>query len=185
MYNPAMLQLSRRWLLEWASEYDARYRRRDRDVERKVKAWLRGQPGVKHLDKGHFRSLANWKTPRGRQAYERNDATLIRDATSLASRASNERLKVHVLTVLEGVNVTVAAAILHFMHPRSFPIFDFHARTTLKKAGFWRRRTTDASLEAWEEYVSVMRSLSRRYRVSLRDLDKALYAYNRWRRRRR
>ncbi len=177
-----MLQVNRTFVREWAREYDQRYRQRDRDVERRIKAWLRGQPDVKHLDKGHFVRLAEWKTPRSRPACERNDPALVRDATSLASRAANERLKVHILTALEGVNVTVAATILHFMHPRLFPIFDFHARKTLKKAALWKRSANDAGVEAWQEYVRLMRRLGRRFRVSLRDLDKALYAYDRWRR---
>jgi hypothetical protein len=177
-----MLRLNRTFVREWARVYDQHYQPRQRDVERRVKAWLRGQPGVKHLDKGHFVALATWKTPRSRPAYERNAPTLVRDATNLASRASNERLKVHVLTALEGVNVTLAATILHFMHPRSYPIFDFHARRTLKKTGWWKGRpASDASVEAWEQYIAVMRQLARRFRVSLRDLDKALYAYDRWR----
>ena len=179
-----MVTITRTFVREWAGVYDQRYQPRDRDVERRVKAWLRGQPSVKHLDKGHFVALASWMAPRRRPHFEQNDATLIRDATALASRATNELLKVHILTALEGVNVTIAATVLHFMHPRLFPIFDVRVRTTLKKAGLWKRRAGDASIEAWDEFVPVMRRLSRRLRVSLRDLDKALYAYDRWRRRR-
>jgi hypothetical protein len=59
------------------------------------------------------------------------------------------------------------------------------ARTTLKKAGQWKRATRDNSVDAWEEYVATMRQLSERLGVSLRELDKALYAYDRgWGRRR-
>ncbi len=87
---------------------------------------------------------------------------------------------------LEGVDVTVAAAILHFFYPRRFPIFDSRDRATLSKAGLWRRsQVNNGSLDAWSEYVPIMRRLARRYRVSLRDLDKALYEYDRWRTRRR
>jgi len=176
-----MLKLSRRRLLEWAREYDQRQPPRDRALERRIKAWLRGQPSVKHLDKGHFVDLACWTAPRGRAAYEANSSSLIRDATRLASLALNDRLKLHVLSALEGVNVTVAATVLHFMHPRSYPIFDFRVRRTLKKAGEWAGwRLTDAGPDAWEAYVRAMRRLARRYRLSLRDLDKALYAYDRW-----
>jgi hypothetical protein len=141
-----MRPINRTFTREWAREYDQRYRPRDRDVERRIKAWLRGQPSAKHLDKGHFVRLAAWKAPRSRPAFERNDPTLIRDATSLASRAANERLKVHVLTALEGVNVTVAATILHFMHPRLFPIFDFHAKKRSRRpAGGGSGRMTRVS----------------------------------------
>jgi hypothetical protein len=180
-----MLSITRTFVREWAREYNRLADPRDRLEERSLKAWLRGQPSVKHLDKKHFVTLAAWHAPRGREAYRRNDAALVREATRLASRTANEGLKVHILTVLEGVNITVAAKILHFLSPRLFPIFDVRARTTLKRAGLWPRPVSDASVEAWEEYVRLMRRLSHRLRVSLRDLDKALFAYDRWGRRRR
>jgi hypothetical protein len=182
-----MLRINRTFIREWAHEYDRQRRRtlrgrREEAEERALKGWLRGQPATKHLDKRHFVRLASWKTPRGTPKYERNAPQLVRETTYHASRIANERLKVYILTALEGVDVTVAATILHFFNPRRFPIFDRRARTTLSKASLWRRsRVNDASLDAWSEYVPIMRRLARRFRVSLRDLDKALYAYDRWR----
>ena len=180
-----MLRINRTFVRQYARAYDRQRRtsrkgRREESEERALKGWLRGQASIKHLDKGHFVRLATWKNARRSESYERNSSPLVREATRLASRTLNDRLKVHVLMALEGVNVTVAAAILHFFNPRLFPIFDVRDRATLKKAGLWKRRPNDASIEAWEEYVPIMRRLSRRFRVSLRDLDKALFAYDRW-----
>jgi hypothetical protein len=186
-----MLRINRTFVREWAHEFDRRRHfsakgRHEEAEERALKGWLRGQPSIKHLDKGHFVRLASWTSPRGSAAYARNASSLVRETTRLACRVLNERLKVHVLMALDGVNVTVAATVLHFFYPRRFPIFDRRARTTLTKAGLWRKsRISDAGLDAWQEYVAVMRRLSRRLRVSLRDLDKALYAYDLSRRRRR
>ena len=179
-----MLKITRGFVREWAREYDRRADPRDRADEQALKAWLRGQQDPKHLDKTHFVRLARWAAPRGAEAYASNSPVLVRQATRLANQTTDERLKMHVLSALDGVSVMVGAAMLHFFHPRLYPIFDIHDRTTLKKAGFWPRRTRDASVEAWQEYVRIMRRLARRYRVSLRDLDKALYAYDRWRPRR-
>jgi hypothetical protein len=180
-----MLPISRRFVREWAGEYDRRADPALRAEEQSLKAWLRGQQEPKHLDKGHFVRLARWAAPRQLEAYQSNSPPFVGQATRLAYQALDPRLKVHILSGMQGVSVTVAAAILHFFHPRLFPVFDARSRTTLKKTGNWPRRVDDASVEAWEDYVSVMRRLSRRYRVSLRDLDKALYAYDRWRKRRR
>lgn len=183
-----MLRINRTFIRDWAHEYDRQRRRtpkgrRGEAEERALKGWLRGQPSIKHLDKGHFVRLARWNTPRRSAPYERNASSLVRETTRLSCRVANERLKVHVLMALEGVDVTAAATILHFFYPRRFPIFDRQGRTTLSKAGLWKRsRIGDASLAAWQEYVLIMRRLARRFRVSLRDLDKALYAYDRWRR---
>ena len=179
-----MLSITRTFVRQWAREYNRLARPSDRLEERAINAWLRGQPSRKYLDKTHFVRLARWSAPRGLSAYRQNDPRLVREATGLAHRVSNERLKVHVLTALQGVSVTVAAAVLHFLNPRRFPVFDIRARSTLKKAGLWKRPPADAGVDAWEEYVSIMRRLSKRLRVSPRDLDKALYAYDRWRPRR-
>jgi hypothetical protein len=180
-----MITLTRAFVREWAAVYDRRAKPGDRAVEREVKAYLRGQPSTKHLDKRHFVRLARWKSTRSTAAYQRNSAQLVRETTYHASRIANERLKAYILTALDGVSISVAAAILHFFNPRLYPVFDRRHRTTLKKAGWWPRRVDDDGLDAWEDYVAVMRKLSRRLRVSLRELDKALYAYDRWRKRRR
>jgi hypothetical protein len=179
-----MLRLTRAFIREWVAEYDRRSDPRDRADEQALKAWLRGQQDPKHLDKTHFVRLARWAAPRRLDAYESNSPVLVRQATRLANQATDERLKMHVLSALDGVSVMVAAAMLHFFHPRLYPIFDIHDRATLKKAGFWPRRVDDGGVDAWQDYVRIMRRLARRFRVSLRDLDKALYAYDRWRPRR-
>ena len=46
------------------------------------------------------------------------------------------------------------------------------------RLGKWNRSVGDASDNAWLEYVDIMRDLSRRLGVSLRELDKALWAYD-------
>jgi len=186
-----MLRINRNFIRTYAREYDRQRRRtakgrREEAEERALKGWIRGQPSVKHLDKAHFVRLASWKTPRRSATYARNSSSLARETSRLACRVLHDRLRIHVLMALEGVDVTVAAAILHFFYPRRFPIFDSRDRATLSKAGLWRRsQVNNGSLDAWSEYVPIMRRLARRYRVSLRDLDKALYEYDRWRTRRR
>jgi hypothetical protein len=144
-----MLKITRGFVREWAREYDRRADPRDRADEQALKAWLRGQQDPKHLDKTHFARLARWAAPRQAAAYESNSPVLVRQATRLANQTTDERLKMHVLSALEGVSVMVGAAMLHFFHPRLYPIFDIHDRTTLKKAGFWPRRVDDGSVEAW------------------------------------
>jgi hypothetical protein len=178
-----MLRINRTFVREWAREYDRQRRRtlrgrREEAEERALKGWIRGQPNIKHLDKGHFVRLATWERPRSGESYQRSRSSLVRETTRLASRILNGRLKVHVLMAIEGVDVTVAATLLHFFYPRRFPMFERRARVTLKRAGLWGRPPNDAGLDAWEDYVPVMRRLARRFRVSLRDLDKALVAYD-------
>lgn len=79
---------------------------------------------------------------------------------------------------LHGVGPAVAATILHFLHPNEFAVFDVHARTVLFEAGQWNRASGDDSLDAWLDYSEVMDRLAAKMDVSLRKLDKALWAYD-------
>ena len=51
------------------------------------------------------------------------------------------------------------------------------ARATLRKAGLWEKEVGDISDEAWLEYIKIIRDLSTQQNVGLRELCKALYAY--------
>ena len=177
-----VMKITRRFVHCWADRYDEFQRRqdpKDAEVEREIETWLRRLPEPKYLDKPNFVKIGRWKTKRQTRAYESNDQVLVEKATRLAYLADEPHLKLHILQVLRGVSVGVSSTILYFLHPDSFPIFDIRARTTLRAAGSWNRPVDDASADAWLEYVQLMRGLSRDLGVSLRDLDKALWAYDR------
>ena len=110
----------------------------------------------------------------------RNDFSSIRDKTYLAYRIQSDDLKkLSTLQSLNGVDIPIAATILHFLQPDMYPLFDRHVKASLSKAGKWRLPISDGSENAWIEYVNIMRDLARDLGVSLRDLDKALWMYNR------
>ena len=142
--------------------------------------WLDSLGDARYLDKDHFVELCMWKSPRQKSRYESNGSPLVEKATRLAFDLDEEILKLYVLMALEGVGVPVASTILHFLQPEGFAIFDVRARGTLLGAGLWHRRKGDQSVAAWIEYLAIMRRLAVRHRVSLRSLDKALFAYDKW-----
>jgi hypothetical protein len=176
-----MLEISAEFVHQWADEYDKRFdEKKEVQVERELKHWLAQQPEPKHLDKDHFIKLGWWKARRQMNNYKANDPNLVQEATRLAYKVTNERIKLHILKILNGVQVPVASTILHFLQPDIFAIFDIHVRKSLKKAGKWDRDENDASDEAWQEYMALMRNLSSSLGVTLRELDKALWAYDKW-----
>ncbi len=179
-----MLNITREFVKHWAKVYDEKFKgSKELPVEMEIREWLANQPEPKYLDKEHFVKLGWWKTRRQMKNYKANDETLIKDSTRSAYQASDRRQKLDTLTKqkkLKGVGVAVASTILHFLHPNDFPIFDVHVRKSLKKAGEWNRSENDASGDAWLKYVSVMRDFSKKLNVSLRELDKALWAYDKW-----
>ena len=180
-----MLDISREFVEQWATKHDAKLKEKEQgrkalQTESEIREWLARQPEPKYFDKEHFVRLGKWKTPRQKENYKSNDESLVKGATHLAYEVPHERLKLHILKVLKGVGVPVASTFLHFLHPDKFPIFDVRVRSSLNKAGKWNRSVGDASDNAWLEYVDIMRDLSRRLGVSLRELDKALWAYDKW-----
>jgi len=176
-----MLDISREFVKHWVKEHDERFEGGTAlQIEKEVREWLTNQPEPKYFDKGHFVKLGKWKTPRQEKNYIRNDESLIKETSRLAYEATHEKLKLHILRVLKGVGVPVASTFLHFMHPDNFPIFDVHVRSSLKKAGKWDRSVDDQSADAWSEYIDIMRSLSKNINVTLRELDKALWSYDKW-----
>jgi hypothetical protein len=153
---------------------------KDKKEETAIREWLSQQPEPKRLNKDFFVKLGCWKSPRQLHAYKANDERLIEEVTRLAYELTNERIKLHILKLLKGVEVAVASTILHFLQPDIFAIFDIRVRRSLKEAGKWDD-VTDTSDEAWLEYTAIMRNLSDSLGVTLRDLEKALWAHDKGR----
>ena len=174
-----MLVIDKEFVQKWARIYDERFKEgKAESEERAIRDWLSNQKAPKYLDKEYFVRLGRWKSARVTKYYEANDDRKVIEVTRAAYLASNDLDKLRILTSLRGVGVPVGATILHYLQPNDFPIFDFHARKTLQQAGLWSRSRDDASTQAWLDYVGIMRGLSSHLDVSLRKLDKALFAYD-------
>jgi thermostable 8-oxoguanine DNA glycosylase len=177
-----MLVIDRKFVLEWAYSYDMQFNmghaKREEDA---VRRWLSTIPEPKYLNKEMFVCLCCWKSARPRKHYEANTEETIEKVTSQAYQMRNALDKLKLLDAkLKGVGVAVAACILHYLQPDEYPIFDYHATNTLREAGLWTREKGGASSgnKAWLDYVGLMRNLSRELSVTLRELDKALFAYD-------
>jgi len=176
-----MLTLDHGFVQRWCNKYSEIFRGSyDETEEKAIRSWLSRQGEPKHLNKEYFVRLGRWKTKRQTSNYEANDENTIIQVTRFAYQASDPLLKLSVLKTLRGVGVAVAGTILHYLHPDRFPIFDYHARATLRRASLWSRDVNDDSDQAWLEYTNIMNELAKRLGVSLRDLDKALFAYDKY-----
>lgn len=126
-----------------------------------------------HLTARELRVMARWKSPRSSPRVARNSDELVRETTRVMLSTKSERLRVEVLTLLEGVNWPTASVILHFVHPGPYPILDVRALWSLGID-----RPPPYTYEFWERYVAFTRATARRLRVSMRDLDRALWQYS-------
>jgi len=178
--------LSRELVERWAGRFDAEFPPKYKQGEAQLKAWLQTQfrEGRRYLDKPHFVDIARWKSQRPLPHYESNDGALVREVSALAFAARRDDLRLRVLTLLNGVGVPVASTILHFAFPDKYPIMDIRAVTTLTRFGLWtgpdpaQPGFIGFDVEDWQVYVRLMREHASRLGVTLRDLDKALWAFD-------
>lgn len=126
-----------------------------------------------YLTRGDFLDLCHWKSPRSRPRVERNSESFVRAATSAAFSTPDERLRIEVLTLLEGVNWPTASVILHFGHRDRYPILDWRALWSLGVV-----KPSSYKFDFWWDYVQVCRRLADQSACTMRTLDRALWQYS-------
>lgn len=117
--------------------------------------------------------VARWKSPRSAGRIKKNEDDYVRTITSLALQTKNERARIEVLTLLDGVRWPIASVILHFFHAEEYPILDFRA---LESVGVKVPRPY--TFRFWWEYVEFCRDLADRTVRDMRTLDRALWAFS-------
>jgi len=151
----------------WAS----RYSYPTEDVAEEISARIRGEG---FIEKDDFLALCEWKSPRSIKHCMKNSPDLIKEVSTVAFRTNNEHLRIKILTLLEGVSWPTASVLLHFCHKDPYPIMDFRALWSLGIDA----PPNPYTFPFWLDYTSYCRDLSESARVSMRDLDKALWQYS-------
>jgi hypothetical protein len=152
---------------EWAERYG-------NDVDDKVIDAI--APNVRrrgYFLRDEFLATYAWKTRRTlAQALKYSDAE-IADITGVAFRQTRETLRICLLRTLDGVDWPVASTLLHVGLSPDYPILDFRA--------VWSLHSTMPSyvnFAFWWAYVQCCRKVAADADVSVRELDKALWAYS-------
>ena len=129
--------------------------------------------GAGFLTKEQLRLVARWKAPRSAVHIERNDDLYVKEITSLSFAANEQRSRIEVLTLLDGVLWPSASVILHLFHEEPYPILDFRA---LWSVGLDVPK--QYSFSFWWEYVEFCRAVAQRNSIDMRTLDRALWQYS-------
>ncbi len=127
----------------------------------------------KLLTKSQLRLVCWWKAPRSARHAENNDNNFIKEITGFALNTTNERARIEVLTVLDGVSWPTASVILHLFHPDRYPILDFRALWSVTVAV-----PTQYTFKFWWPYVEFCRGLAQRNNIDMRTLDRALWQFS-------
>lgn len=157
-------------IIKYVKCYDCQYNEKAKKTEMELKKWLKRHD---HLTKEKFLEICCWKAPRAFHHFKANSENEIIELTRKSFKASDECARIVSLVELNGVGYPIASAILHFKFPNKYPILDFRA---LESLGYKKRMTYNCKF--WQEYVDKLRGLSKRFHVSMRELDKALWAHS-------
>lgn len=154
----------------WAEKYRAAMKAEERDLIDEV-APAAGARGW--LTKGEFLAVCHWKSPRSQPRCQKNHEDFVRAVTATALSTENERLRIEVLRLLDGVEWPTASAILHLVHPDRYPLLDIRA---LWSVGANMHRPYD--FELWRAYTGFCRTIADACGASMRDVDRALYQFS-------
>ena len=162
------LQFNKSSLKELANKYPVDY---DTEMETIIAPGARNRG---YFLKTEFVKLCRWKTPRSKPLVERNPDDYIESVTHTALSTPSERLRVEVLTLLDGVSWPTASVVLHFCHTEPYPILDVRALWSLGIDA----NTVQYDFNFWYEYTQFCRNLARDVGVTMRKLDRALWQFS-------
>jgi len=167
-----MMNITMQSILEYSDKYAYEVGQSDDfSIETKMKSKLSGQPCLSRDD---YITIGRWKSKRPTKHYENNTADYVREISEIAFHTGNEKIKIEILTLLNGCNYPLASVILHFKYPNLYPIIDFRAIWSL----WGENPPTQYTFEYWWKYVEQIRAISQRFSLDLRTIDKALWQYS-------
>ncbi len=165
------LPFERAELLELVAKYD--YQNDYAELEAGLITSLPVAAGLGFLTKGELVAVAKWKWRGGRtaQLVSLNSDDEIKEVSAASFAAKSPMLQIGALRCLSGVDWPMASVILHFTFPNTSPILDVRALETL---GLKPRY----NLALWRNYSAQCVAEARRFSVTMRELDKALWQHS-------
>ncbi len=162
------LRFSKEQIALWSGRYEFGA---DEEIQRAI------GPRVKaagYFTKDDFLKVCEWKTPRTQTHCRKNAPEFIRETTRTALATPSERLRVEVLTLLDGVRWATASVLLHFGHVDPYPIMDYRALWSLSIT----KRPYPYDFAFWWGYTQFCRELAEECGVTIRVVDRALWQFS-------
>lgn len=132
------------------------------------------------FNKEQFVKMAFWKSPRPKKWYESNDDNLVIKISGQALASDAEEEKANYLTILKGVSIPTASAILTLIDPQNYGVMDIRVWQLMylydevdnKPGG------KGFSVDDWVKYLSVLRKYSKEFKVKTRDVERILFEHH-------
>lgn len=127
-----------------------------------------------------FFAIVIWKSNRAKTRIKRGLADAGKTVEALMQEVSQSdqlQAKVEVLLQIRGIGLPMASAILTVCYPETFTVLDYRAWETLQQASVdGLPESYPQSPEAYLAYCRACQTLADRMGLSLRELDRALWA---------
>ncbi len=137
-------------------------------------------------------TIVAWKNPKfGIRKLSRELLTDVgaEKLTRSISGASTREERLHVLLYTEdtktkrkGIKLATASAILTILYPEEYTVYDIRVRKQLRSFGIWSENPDDITDKGnvvelyFSRYLDVLLNLAKENDMTLRDLDRALWA---------
>ena len=164
-----------RFIEKWSCKFNAGARGEERylHIISKVNAEIRNKG---NLSKRTFIEIIDWKSPRVRPIFEKGDYRTYKKGITRSLLESDDD-KLPTLMELRGIGAPIGSAILHFIYPDRFPVMDIRTCEALYHLGYIQSKARDE--KRYPAFRKAILGIQQRHgRWSLRQIDKALFAYH-------
>jgi hypothetical protein len=165
-----VLQFQPAELEKWASKYFA-HPKYNAQKERMAEITADKAKEQGFMTKKDFLTVVEWKAARSKGYAAKNDPDDIREATQIAFSSPHARVRFGVLMTLSGVAYPMASAILHLVC-KDVPLLDVNALAALGV-----EKPPSYNFIFWNAYCSFVLTIAEKSALSLRTIDRALWAY--------
>ena len=170
------LKIDRKWILKLAKEYD-KANPKEQELEAQLLRTIHKKDApLKHLSRETLTKITDWKSTRARSYIQKNNEDYVKAVTKASFQTENEKLRLEVLTLLNGVSFRMASAILMFCFPNKYTVMDWRAWESLKELGFLEGELKD-TYDCYRRYNDACIKIAENHNVTLRQLDKALWQW--------
>ncbi len=154
------------WIAAWAGRYDDAY-----DDARIGAITGKVAPTYRDIEK-----VYRWKSARAIRHFESNPKALVTKRVRSALAEPDEAVALATLLALRGVKARMASAILAVFRPERYTVMDWRAWESLTRHGLLSDVQGLSWQAAWPAYLAECRRIAGTNGVTLRELDRALWA---------
>jgi len=131
------------------------------------------------LDPEEFFAIIIWKRNASKskivQGIKESSET-IESLTKKIYGLNNREDRLTLLKNIKNIGIAIASAILTVLDPDEFTIVDYRVKNSLEKLGINLPDKIEKDIKNYFRYVDICKELAQKYNLSLRNLDRALWA---------